>query len=72
MKEYYRVRARKDEALNMMRYFPEKRYLRFFWATFLEWPIISCKTYDAALEYIIEDIIKNKVTDYDYQFVDQS
>lgn len=72
MKEYYRVRARKDEALNRMRYFPEKRFLFFFWGPLFDWPIISCKTYDAALEYINEDIIKNKVTNYDYQFVDQS
>lgn len=68
MKKYYRVLARKDEALKRMRYYPQKRFL-CFWCTLFDWPIISCKTYEAALEYVNEDIMKNKVTNYDYQFV---
>lgn len=72
LKKHYRVLIQKDECLNRLRYFPQMRYLWFFGANLFEYPVISFKTYNAAYQCIKEHIIKNRITHYDYQVVNNN
>lgn len=69
LKKHFRVLIQKDECLNRLRYFPQMRYLWFFWTNLFEWPVISFKTYESAYECVKQHILKYGIVNYDYQVV---
>lgn len=68
-KKHYRIFIRKDKALNKLRYYPQIKRWWGKWCDLFEWSVLSYKNYESALKCIKEDILKNKVTYFDYKVV---